>query len=132
MTEVKFELSLDAIGKPRITKNWWAKRDKVNRYNAWKDHVRHQMRVQGVKIPKDPVGLEFTVYIPMPKSWPKKKQYAFMATFHNQKPDIDNVAKAMMDCIFEEDKCVGVLNCRKVWVAVDDPPKWEVKVWAPN
>lgn len=135
MTEVTFELvDVPAMGKPRMTRNWWHKKTKavVLKYNAWKDQVRLQMRQQNVDLPKDPVGLEFTVYIPMPPSWAKTKHQKYLLTFHDQKPDIDNIAKALMDCIFKEDKCVGVLKATKVWTGVHDKPSWSIKVWAPN
>jgi Holliday junction resolvase RusA-like endonuclease len=36
-------------------------------------------------------------------------------TYHDQKPDIDNLAKGFMDAFKSEDKHVAVLQCEKYW-----------------
>jgi len=63
------------------------------------------------------VGLVF--YLPMPASWSKRKRAAMLHSPHCQKPDLDNLAKAVLDGLqpIIGDDCrvwqFGVL--RKLW-----------------
>ena len=59
--------------------------------------------------------LEVKFYIPMPKSWSKKKKKTLWGHPHQQKPDIDNLAKAFMDCLCKEDSFVYRLKVSKYW-----------------
>ena len=58
-------------------------------------------------------------YMPIPKSWSKKKQIEANGTAHTSKPDIDNLAKAVLDGIsgryFKDDSQVAALHCMKYW-----------------
>lgn len=53
--------------------------------------------------------------IPMPKSWTKKKARNMLAQPHQQKPDIDNLAKALLDSIYEEDCHIYDIRIQKFW-----------------
>jgi Holliday junction resolvase RusA-like endonuclease len=59
--------------------------------------------------------LDIIFYLPMPKSWSKKKRTEMNGTYHDQKPDIDNLAKAFMDAFGSEDKHVAILHAEKYW-----------------
>ena len=58
-------------------------------------------------------------YMPMPKSWSKKKQIMTNGEPHISKPDIDNLAKAVLDGIsgryFKDDSQVHSLHAIKYW-----------------
>ena len=58
-------------------------------------------------------------YMPIPKSWSKKKQIETHSRPHTSKPDIDNLAKAVLDGIsgryFRDDSQVYSLHCMKYW-----------------
>lgn len=53
------------------------------------------------------------------KSWSKKKRAAHMGQYHTQKPDLDNIEKAVLDGLnriaFKDDSQVACTFKRKVW-----------------
>lgn len=53
------------------------------------------------------------------QSWSKKKRAAHMGGFHTQKPDLDNIEKAILDGLnriaFKDDSQVAWTVKRKVW-----------------
>jgi len=52
----------------------------------------------------------------MPKSWPKYKKEKMVGRPHQQKPDLDNLLKALVDACYQEDK--GIWNygeLKKLW-----------------
>jgi Holliday junction resolvase RusA-like endonuclease len=51
----------------------------------------------------------------MPKTWSKKKQDEMRGTYHDQKPDIDNLLKGFMDAFHAEDKHVAHVEAEKYW-----------------
>lgn len=77
----------------------------------------------GFVMPED----DFAVigYIPMPKSWTKKKKLAMDMQRHKSTPDSDNFFKKLADDIFNNksrsdrfrnDKCISSFAVCKVWV----------------
>lgn len=102
-------IEVDPVPKPRMTRSdKWKKRPCVVRYWEYKD----KLRASGVKIGD---SIDITFYIPMPKSWsPKKKKNHYLEP-HKQKPDIDNLLKAFMDCILDEDESVFIVKAMKLW-----------------
>ena len=98
------------IGKPRMTqRDRWKKRPCVLAYHAYRDTIRLQAR--GWE-PADRCTLLF--YLPMPKSWSAKKRAQMLGEPHQQKPDIDNLVKAFLDC-FGEDKAIWAVEAVKRW-----------------
>lgn len=52
----------------------------------------------------------------MPKSWSQKKRAAFADYgIHQQRPDIDNLSKAVMDALCEDDSYIFSLYATKFW-----------------
>jgi len=52
----------------------------------------------------------------MPKSWSKKKKEEMYCQPHKQRPDLDNLIKALQDCLCEEDSHIHTyLDVSKVW-----------------
>jgi len=104
------EYKVVPVSKPRMTqKDRWAKRIPVQRYWAFKDEVRLK------KIVVKECGSTVTFCLPMPQSWSKKKRDAMRGQPHQQKPDIDNLLKALLDAIFDEDERVWSISCSKKW-----------------
>lgn len=98
------------LGKPRQTnRDRWAQRPAVMRYRAFKDEVR----LRGVILPES--GCRITFVIPMPDSWSKKKRAEHVGRPHQQKPDVDNLHKALMDAVFEDDSAVWDARITKIW-----------------
>lgn len=96
--------------KPRMTRaDKWKKRKCVLQYWAFKDEVK----LRGVTIPED--GALIIFYVPMAKSWSKKKKALFEGKPHRNTPDIDNLAKGLLDAIYKDDALIWNLHIIKVW-----------------
>ena len=74
----------------------WKKRPVVLRYRAFRDEVRAHRVVFGN-------GDRVTLWMPMPASWSEAKRVRQDGQPHQQRPDIDNLLKALMDAIYEDD-----------------------------
>jgi len=98
------------IGKPRMTRaDKWNKRPGVLRYQAFCDHVC----LLGVKLSE--VNSHVTFILPMPKSRSKKKRAEMNRKPHQSKPDKDNLEKALLDALFEDDAHLWDLRVTKLW-----------------
>ncbi len=51
----------------------------------------------------------------MPKSWSQKKRTQLNGQAHQQKPDKDNLEKALLDAIFDDDSRVWDGRVTKLW-----------------
>jgi len=106
-------IDIDPVAKPRQTRaDIWKKRPAVMRYRAFADELRIKCRLAGITI-TDRLQCDF--YIKMPKSWSKKKKDMMRGKPHQQRPDIDNLAKSVMDSLLKEDSAVFRLQCSKYW-----------------
>lgn len=54
-------------------------------------------------------------HIPMPKSWSAKKRKTMRGMPHQQRPDIDNILKGLMDAVLPEDSHVHGVVAYKTW-----------------
>ncbi|WP_158785394.1 RusA family crossover junction endodeoxyribonuclease [Pantoea sp. BAV 3049] len=98
------------LPKPRMTqRDRWAKRPAVLRYRAFCDEVR----LRGMTLPQ--FGCHVTFVLPMPDSWSKKKRAEYIGRPHQQKPDADNLLKALMDAIYDDDCAVWDVRVTKLW-----------------
>jgi len=98
------------VPKPRMTvSDKWKKRLPVVRYFEFKDQVKKA----GITLPES--GYHVTFILPMPDSWPKKKKALMINQPHQQKPDKDNLEKALLDAIFEQDCRVWDGRVTKKW-----------------
>lgn len=78
------------------------------RYRAFKDEVK----ARGVKLE---VGDKVIFNIEMPPSWSKKKRDTYNCKPHQQSPDIDNLMKALLDALFEDDSHIWMIYAEKRW-----------------
>lgn len=107
-----FSVPGEPMGKPRMTqRDVWQKRPVVLRYRAYCDCIRFHAK----QIPKRPVSLQIRAYLPMPPSWSERKRQAFEGAVHRQKPDYDNIAKAVGDALFQDDSLIVCGSCTKFW-----------------
>ena len=106
------EYAIIPVPKPRMTqRDAWLKppRKGVAKYWAFKEEV--QLR----KLAVAPEGTQITFIIPMPKSWAAKKKREYCGKPHQQTPDIDNLIKALLDAIHEQDKHIWSITASKIW-----------------
>jgi Holliday junction resolvase RusA-like endonuclease len=98
------------IGKPRMTRaDKWKQRPEVMRYRVFCDEAR----LRNVHLPES--GAHVTFVMPMPPSWSKKKREAFNGQPHKSKPDCDNMLKALMDALFDDDSSIWDCRITKLW-----------------
>ena len=107
----RIDVDIDPLPKPRMVRSdSWKKRPIVLRYWMYKDEMKLKCR-------RFKLGAAFKVVfvIPMPKSWSQKKRNLMEALPHQQRPDIDNLTKGLMDILCEEDSHIHWIEARKVW-----------------
>lgn len=104
------EYKIEPCPKPRQTRrDKWAKRPAVMRYRVFADEVR----LKGVRLPES--GYHILFVLPMPQSWSRKKKAQMNGQPHQQRPDIDNLLKGIMDAIYGEDCTVWDGRVTKLW-----------------
>ena len=102
------------VPKPRQTRSdKWKKRPCVMRYRAFAD----ECRAKNVQV--ESCGSMIVFGMPMPKSWSKKKKAEMKGMPHQQKPDIDNLLKALLDAVHKDDAHIYSISVRKVWSSDD-------------
>lgn len=102
-----------------------SRKRRLERYNDYKDELRTLAKQCGFEIPVSGMALYF--YIPMPKSWPKKKKEILKGQLHLQKPDIDNLEKGFFDSLVITDEKVGQLSGHgKFWIGDEEPGYIEI------
>lgn len=106
-----------AIGKPRMTqRDKWQQRPAVMRYRAWCDQVRAAVGwIHGQHTLACPVKMTLRIFLSCPDSWPRKKRLLHNGTPHTAKPDVDNIAKGIMDALFTNDSYVFKIDAAKYW-----------------
>mgnify|MGYP001348583663 CR=1 FL=1 len=128
LATLKFTVPGAPIGAPRMTqRDRWAKRPCVLRYWAWKDSVRAVVSNHDLPDADSIVRLSWTAYFEPPPSWSKKRRAAAMGTIHRSKPDRDNIDKAILDTLFEQDSGIAAGTIQKLW---GEPARLEVVIEA--
>lgn len=98
------------VAKPRQTQSdRWKKRPAVMRYRAFCD----DLRARNCTFPESDSHVIF--HMPMPKSWSKKKRAEMLGQPHQQKPDVDNLTKAILDAVLKDDSGVWDVRTTKRW-----------------
>jgi Holliday junction resolvase RusA-like endonuclease len=107
------------VAKPRMTRqdkfrgkpgrNIKAMRPAVAKYWAFKAECRLKM----TDVTLDNSRIIF--FVPMPKSWSKRKQVEMNTRPHRSRPDLDNFAKALFDALYSEDSMIADVCLSKRW-----------------
>ena len=114
MTTWTFTVPIQAMGAVRMNRSdAWKKRPRVLRYRAYRDVIRKHAPAD---LTKEPLSLEIVCRIPTPESWSAKKKIEHAGAPHRQKPDADNIAKGVMDALWDQDQVVAELYVRKSWI----------------
>lgn len=91
------------------------KRPAIERYHAYRDAIRLFARGQQVPPAERTEEIVITAYWTPPPLWSRNKQEAAIGTKKRSKPDGDNVEKAVLDALFDEDAAVGDTCMRRRW-----------------
>lgn len=103
------EYFITPVTAPRmVASDRYKKRPEVLRYRAFQDEVR----LRRVEVPSPG---KITFYMPMPDSWSQKKRREWNGRPHLQRPDIDNLIKALLDSVFEHDSHIWSITAEKRW-----------------
>jgi len=107
-----YAFKLTPVGKPRMTqRDKW--RPAAKRYYAYANHLQLLARQDKYTLT---VPLSANFYLPMPKSWSKKKREEMNGKPHTQKPDLSNLLKAFEDALLNDDSGVWRYeDCGKYW-----------------
>ena len=101
--------------------------------------IRNEQTLEAVLLPYKPdtpvrvaVSVSFTAVLPLPQSVSKKRKQAMLegAELPVKKPDIDNLAKQLLDAMtrlqfWEDDKQIAELHCKKIYGEVG---QWIVRI----
>ena len=102
--------AITPVPKPRQTQSdRWKKRPCVVRYREYKDQINEL----GIDVPG--TGSRMIFVMPMPKSWSNKKKAQMLGQPHKQKPDTDNMIKAVLDSVHKEDSQIYHVDGLKFW-----------------
>lgn len=93
---------------------------RLEKYNNYKINLLSEAKRKGFSIP--PAGLSITFFMPMPKTWSKKKKREFHGSLMQSRPDLDNLIKSFADSLTSEDKYIANISATKRWV--DFPTGW--------
>ena len=101
------------MAKPRMTRaDRWKKRPVIQRYWAYKDRLKAIAKEIDYTV-GDVLEIEFIIQIP--KSYSNKKTAALAGEPHQIKPDLDNLVKAFIDCLTDDDKHIYKIKASKYW-----------------
>lgn len=110
-----YVIEIEPIGKPRMTRaDKWKQRTCVVNYRLFADKLRAALN-RTTKYDRAPLRLNLNAYLALPDSWSKKKKTEHLGQPHRQKPDIDNITKAVFDSLFEDDSAIAGGTINKFW-----------------
>ncbi len=111
---VELRCPIDPVGKPRQTQSdKWRERPAVVRYREFADELRAWAERVRFHLPESRCTIRFD--LPMPDSWSKAKRAAMGGEPHQQRPDVDNLTKAVFDALLAEDCRVWHVSIEKRW-----------------
>jgi hypothetical protein len=115
---------VEAIGKPRMTRrDTWKRRPGVVRYHAWCDTFRMFVPDEAWELIRSGrvVTVSWVAHFVVPKSCSMAEVRRRRGQPHRVKPDRDNIDKAILDCLFEQDSVIAAGSLLKTWSLVDEP-----------
>lgn len=105
------KIDVTPVPAPRMVQSdRWRKRPAVLRYFEYKDKL---VEAWGDNPLPEELHLEFVM--PMSNSWSLKKKIRLDGEPHQQRPDVDNMIKAVMDSLSKEDSNIYYVEASKHW-----------------
>ena len=97
----------------------------ILKYFEYKRKLKIEANKVGLhSFPLQNIWIKF--FIPMPKSWSKKKKNQHCFELHSVRPDIDNYSKGLFDSLLKEDNFISDFRASKFWY--DGPGHIEIEV----
>lgn len=115
------------IPEHKLSKPGFARKRRLIAYNDYKEAIRLLAEAQQFELPVCNFHVKF--FFPVSESWSKKKKSQKLNTPHDQKPDIDNLLKPVMDSLLSQkhgknDTKVWDVRITKMW---SEAPRIEVE-----
>ncbi len=113
--------NITPVPKPRMTRqDSWPNRPPKYKGKEWPRRCVQRYRnfenlVALNNIDFSEIGAHITFVMPMPKSWSKAKKEIMNNRYHQQKPDLDNLLKAIGDAVYMEDSGIADIHATKLW-----------------
>lgn len=98
---------------PGTPLNYYNRKKRIQRYWDYKRALKALADEQNFVMPQE--GSWWKFFIPMPKSWSKKKRNEKCFTLMQEKPDVDNFSKAAFDSLMGEDKAISDFRATKFY-----------------
>lgn len=115
----KYKKSLESGAKNPVNPNEWLNiKRRYERYAQYKRAIAAEAK-RVLYLPRtNNFWVKF--YMPMPKSWPRKKKNILAWEPCLSRPDVDNLLKGFIDGLFpEEDKGVWDYRASKLWTPTE-------------
>lgn len=113
MRMVRSDKFLIGANELRMGKARLARKRSLEAYWNYKKELEWLAKEYGFKI-GTPLSIHF--YLPMPESWSAKKRAEMNGKSHESTPDLDNMIKAVKDCLTEQDSAVHTYGeMKKIW-----------------
>lgn len=113
------KIHVNPVPAPRMSRyDRWTNVEKgkgrpaVLRYFRYRDALKEAYGDSGL-----PPELHLQFVIPMPPSWSRKKKLLYDGKPHQQRPDTDNLIKAVQDALAKEDGYIYHVDAMKHWGA---------------
>lgn len=125
--EATLVVPVSPVAKPRSTR-----RDKFNpskavlKYRGFCDDFNTAAAEHGFAL-GEAVSIQF--YVPTPPSVGARKAEALWGTPHQQRPDLDNFVKAVLDAPKQDDSHIWYLSVSKVWCAPSPDAERRYQGW---
>lgn len=91
------------------------KRPKDLLYIERRKELRARALAAGLRPDGGPARVEATFHMPVPPSCSRLEKARRLGKPHIQRPDLDNLIKALLDALWAEDAVVHSINASKVW-----------------
>lgn len=88
---------------------------RLQKLNSWRARVYAEV-LSSCEQSIPTTGLYFFYLFKTPKSWSNKKKKEHYYKPHENKPDLDNLHKGVLDCLYENDSMVHTIFAHKMWI----------------
>lgn len=112
----EYIIKLKPFPAPRLHGRYPTKQ--TEKYKAFRTELLMRARIEGLRDLPSAIG--FTFEIPMPPSWSNKKRERMRGQLHQQKPDLDNLIKAVKDSFtygrhLDDSHVATYIMAQKIW-----------------
>jgi Holliday junction resolvase RusA-like endonuclease len=128
ITEGVIRLPIEPMGAVRLSSSdRWSKRPVAKKYFDWKNRfktlISNSAALKTLIARIEESGkIEIETVHPLPKTWSNKKKRLHYCRPMRAKPDFDNVAKAVCDVLFKEDKRIHTATISQRWCGEFEQP----------